>query len=142
MSEMPHSLAMISAIFKEFNYDVKVIENTFKKQLANDDFLKEVKRYKPDVVGISMLTMQVLNVYKLAREIKRQFKHIIVIAGGTHVTTCDVEAIEQGFNLVVRNEGEETLRELLSEKPLDEVLGITYRDLRQKKLRETTTDRG
>jgi radical SAM superfamily enzyme YgiQ (UPF0313 family) len=126
MSEMPHSLAMISAIFKEFDYDVKVIENTFKKPLNNDDFMEEVIRYKPSIIGISMLTMRVLDVYDLITRIKQG--GIPVIVGGTHVTTCDNEAIRAGADIVVRNEGEATLREILSGKPLKDILGITYKN--------------
>jgi len=126
MSEMPHSLAMITAIFKEFNYKVKVIENTFKQPLSNIDFMEEVFRYKPDIVGISMLTMQCLNVYDLIKRIKKL--NIPVFVGGTHVTTCDTEAIENGADCVFRNEAEETLREVLKGIDPHDILGITFRD--------------
>ena len=128
MSEMPHSLAMITAVFKEFNYDVRIEENTFKVPLDNDHFMRAVKEYKPDIVGISMLTIQVLKVYDLIRRIKNCDIWANIIVGGTHVTTCDKEAIEHGANIVVRNEGEETLREILMGYELSGIKGITYRD--------------
>jgi anaerobic magnesium-protoporphyrin IX monomethyl ester cyclase len=125
MSEIPHSLAIVAAVFKEQGYEVKAVINTFKQPLENDDFLRIVKEYKPEIVGISMLTMQVLRTYELIKEIKKE--GITVIVGGTHPTSRPEEAIENGVDIVVRNEGEQTLREYLQGKPLDEILGITYR---------------
>lgn len=140
MSEMPHSLAMISAIFKEFHYDVRIEESTFKHPLDNDHFMRVVNEYQPSIVGISTLTMQILKIYDLVRRIK--VTGIPVIAGGTHVTTCDIEAVEHGVDVVVRNEGEATLRELLQKMDatpsrlvnLTDVLGITYRNILNNKI--------
>ena len=126
MSEIPHSLAMISAIFREQGYDVRIEESTFKHPLENDHFMKVAREYQPDIVGISMLTMQVLKVYDLVKQLKEE--KFFVIAGGTHVTTCDKEAIEHGIDIVVRGEGEETLREILQGRDLQTILGITFRD--------------
>jgi len=128
MSEMPTSLAMITAIFKEFGWDVRIEENTFKFPLDNDYFMQVACQYRPDIVGISMLTMQVLKVYSLVKRLKKY--GFFVIAGGTHVTTCDYEAVRNGVDIVFRNEAEESLREFLSEKKYSEILGITYRNKR------------
>lgn len=133
MSEMPHSLAMITAVFKRNGYDVRVEENTFKVHLGNDHFMQVAREYKPDVVGISMLTMQVLKTYDLIKRLKKE--NFFVIVGGTHVTTCDKEAIEHGADIVVRNEGEETLQEILEGKRLEDILGITYSDSDYKVIR-------
>ena len=125
MSEIPHSLAMIAAIFKEGGYEVRIEESTFKQPLSNDYFMDVAREYKPDIVGVSMLTMQILKVYDLVKRLKDE--NFLVIAGGTHVTTCDQEAVEHGVDVVFRNEGEETLREYLQGKVLADILGITYR---------------
>ncbi len=126
MSEMPHSLAMIAAIFKENGYEVRIEESTFKQPLSNDYFMEVAREYQPDIIGISMLTMQILKVYDLVKRLKKA--NFLVIAGGTHVTTCDREAVEHGVDIVLRNEGEETLRDYLQGKPLPDILGITYRN--------------
>ncbi len=125
MAEIPYSLAMISAIFREQGYDVRIEENTFKRPLDNDYFMDVVLTYNPDIVGISMLTMQTLKTYSLIRMLSKE--GIKVIVGGTHVTARPEEAIEAGAWIAVRNEGEITLREILQDKPLNEILGITYR---------------
>lgn len=132
MSEAPHSLAMISAVFRANSYDVQVEENTFKQPLNNNHFMKVAMEYKPDIVGISMLTMQVLKIYDLVKRLKKA--GFTVIVGGTHVTTKSKEAIEHGVDIVFRNEAEETLQEYLSGKPLQEIAGITYRNISNKKI--------
>jgi anaerobic magnesium-protoporphyrin IX monomethyl ester cyclase len=126
MSEVPHSLAMISAVFKEYDYDVKVHINTFKKRLDNNDFMRLTREYNPDIVGISMLTMQVLKTYDLIGSLKNEGYNVIV--GGTHATCCAKETLEHGADIAVRNEGEYTLREILQGKELKDILGISYRE--------------
>lgn len=124
ISEIPHSLANISAIFKEKDWDVRVAVSTFKKPLTNEDFLKIVDEYHPKVVGISMITIEVLKVYDLIRELK--LKGCDVWVGGVHATVCPDEVVKHGADIVVRNEGEETIREILNGKPLDQILGVSW----------------
>lgn len=125
ISELPNSLALVAAVFKEQGYQVKGVVNTFKESLEIEDFLAEADAYKPDVVGISMLTMQVCKTYALIGELKKRGYPVIV--GGTHATACDIEVVDYGADVVVRNEGEETLRCLLRGDDKQDILGITYR---------------
>jgi radical SAM superfamily enzyme YgiQ (UPF0313 family) len=115
---------MISAIFKEQGWETKCEVCTFKRPLDNADFMHIAREYRPDIVGISMITMQVLKVYDLIRQLKAEgFK---VIVGGTHATSCPVEAVEHGADIAIRNEGEDTLREILQGKDLFDIRGITF----------------
>jgi radical SAM superfamily enzyme YgiQ (UPF0313 family) len=116
---------MISAIFKEQGWETRCEVCTFKRPLDNADFMRIAREYNPDIVGISMITMQVLKVYDLIRQLKAEgFK---VIVGGTHATSCDVEAVEHGADIAIRNEGEDTLREILQGKDLFDIRGITFK---------------
>lgn len=128
ISEIPHSLAIIAAIFKSEGWNIKVAVSTFKKPLENKDFLKIADEYKPDVVGISMITIEVLKVYELIKLLKQGGYRVWV--GGAHATVYSEEVIEQGAEIVIRNEGEETIKEILQKKRRDEIFGITYYDLR------------
>jgi anaerobic magnesium-protoporphyrin IX monomethyl ester cyclase len=139
MSEIPTSLAMVSAIFKERGFEVKSVVNAFRRPLSTQDFLDIADDYKPDIVGISMLTMQVPKTYEVVRGLKE--RGYPVIAGGTHVTCCDVEAVENGVDIVVRNEGEHTLRDLLSGFYPSTIRGITYRDHSGKIVRNPDSER-
>ena len=124
ISEIPHSLAIIAAVFKGEGWDVKAVVNTFRMPLENEDFLEIAEEYKPDVVGISMITIEVLKVYELIRELKERGHEVWV--GGSHPTVNPKEVMMSGADIVIRNESEETIKEILQGKPLTEVLGIDY----------------
>lgn len=126
ISEIPHSLAIISAIFKEEGWDVRVAVSTFKKPLENSDFLEIADSYKPDIVGISMITIEVLKVYDLIKSLKERGCEVWV--GGAHPTVCPEEVIQHGADLVIRNEAEDTIREILQGKALNGIFGITYEE--------------
>lgn len=126
ISEIPHSLAILAAVIKDEGHEVEVAVSTFRKPLSNDDFLGIAELCRPDVVGISMITIEVLKVYELIKTFKRRGYEVWV--GGSHATVCPEEVISHGADIVIRNEGEETIRELLKGKSLDSILGITYRD--------------
>lgn len=123
---------MVSAIFKEQGWDTRCEVCTFKRPLDNADFMRIAREYKPDIVGISMITMQVLKVYDLIRQLKAE--GIRVIVGGTHATSCAEEAVKHGAYIAIRNEGEETLRELLSGIGPRKIFGVTYYDCFQNKI--------
>jgi len=127
ITEIPHSLAIIAAIFKSEGWDVKVAVSTFRKPLGNGDFLSIADEYKPDIVGINMITIEVLRIYDLIKDLKAKGYQVWV--GGPHATVCPEEvAVFGGADIVIRNEGEETIRELLHANDLGGVLGITYFD--------------
>jgi anaerobic magnesium-protoporphyrin IX monomethyl ester cyclase len=124
ISEIPHSLALIAAILKEEGYRVDTIISTFKKPLTNDDFVAKARDVRPDLVGISMMTMQCLKVYDLIRRLKAM--GLFVVVGGAHATDCPEEVVGHGADIAVRNEGEESIREIVHRKPLQDILGISY----------------
>ena len=128
ITEAPMTLAMLGAVIKQEGYQVHTCINTFAKPLGVEDFVRKAIEVKADYVGISMLTFRVLFVYDIVRELKSHgFK---VILGGPHPTDCPEEGIEAGADIVVVGEGEETIREILSGKPLTEILGIVTKDFK------------
>lgn len=64
---------------------------------------------QPYVFGISILAAQASRAYELQRILKKMFPDCLTIAGGIHVTAVPEEPLEQGFNFVIRGEGERPL---------------------------------
>ncbi|MCD6477002.1 MAG: B12-binding domain-containing radical SAM protein [Candidatus Aenigmarchaeota archaeon] len=91
------------------------------------NILKAIKREKPDVLGISSVTMEYKRAIKLAKQVKEQLD-IPIILGGNHVTIMP-NTITNDFDVGVIGEGEETLAELLVNdlSNLDKIKGICYR---------------
>jgi radical SAM superfamily enzyme YgiQ (UPF0313 family) len=125
IAEIPHSLALLSAILKEEGCKVSTIINTLMKPLSNDDIMAGVREANPDLVGLSMMTMEVLKVYDLIGRLKSEGYKVIV--GGAHATSCHEEVARYGADIVVRNEGEETIRQIIRGVSCRDILGITYR---------------
>ena len=131
ISEVPLTIAILAGVLKEEGFSVSSIVNTFKKPLLVEDFVRAAKDYKANFVGISMMTFEILFVYKIIDALKKEGFEVIV--GGSHPTDLPEECIKAGADIVVRNEGEETLKELCKfwkgdDIELREIRGITFRD--------------
>jgi len=86
---------------------------------------------EPRIVGFSVLTLNCARAYELAQKIKKLDPGATIIMGGIHPTVCAEEVLKNGADIVVRGEGEETLRELVclirDRKNYRHVSGISYR---------------
>ena len=85
----------------------------------------------PRLVGISVLTLNCGRAYDLSSKIKEIDPETKVIFGGIHPTVVPEEALSKnGVDIVVRGEGEETLKELVSSiaesRPFENIMGISY----------------
>jgi anaerobic magnesium-protoporphyrin IX monomethyl ester cyclase len=122
VTEAPMTLAMLGAVLKQEGFNVSTQVNLFSRPLKVEDFVKKAKEVRADYVGISMITFKVLFVYEIAMALREA--GFIVIIGGAHPTVCAEEAA-QYCDIVVRGEGEQTLREIVQGKDLNEILSIT-----------------
>ncbi len=120
----PLGLGYIAAVIRENGHDVKIIDMGLKGKTLSNDLVNWA-----DVVGISADTTRYPEALKIACEIKKQNK--LVVMGGYHVTFLDREALETGLvDFVVRGEGEEIFLNLLNaledNTDLKQVDGISY----------------
>ena len=98
-----------------------------------EDVRRELKKFYPDVVGITCTTPSVPQAYKVAKLAKQVREDCLVILGGPHVSFLPVQTLKECeyVDVVVKGEGEETMKELIEavekEKPLEDVRGITFR---------------
>jgi anaerobic magnesium-protoporphyrin IX monomethyl ester cyclase len=135
MKAPPLGLAWIAAVLEKAGHKVKIIDSPT-LEMEFDEWINEIKSWKPDVVGLSMLTPTAPKGYKAAKMIKEMFPDIVVIAGGPHPTFMYKEALENGIDIVVMGEGEYTTRELigvledkgLNTEALLKVKGIAFKD--------------
>jgi anaerobic magnesium-protoporphyrin IX monomethyl ester cyclase len=136
MKAPPLGLAYIAAVLEEAGHKVKIID-TPTLEMNTKTWLHEVKSWKPDIVGFSLLTPTAPNGYVAAKLLKEELGNDIpLIAGGPHPTFMYGEALDNGFDVVVIGEGEITTRELIDtiEKhgldpyKLSDIKGIAYRN--------------
>lgn len=120
---------LASYIERENNVQVKI----FDSQVDSKNLIEEIRKFKPQIVGITAQTAQYPIVVQLSKEIKDQFPEITIIIGGSHPTVLPHEpASNPNIDITVIGEGEVTLSEIIKYKtnqiPLKQIQGIAYQD--------------
>ncbi|MEW6617077.1 MAG: radical SAM protein [Patescibacteria group bacterium] len=115
---------LIGTVLRNAGYDVKVFRETSSGGVDWEWVMNS------NVVGISCMTPSASRAYEIGDIIKS--KGIPVVMGGIHPTLCPNECLEHS-DFVVRNEGEDTVLEVLEfirniPKNINEILGISYKD--------------
>ena len=99
----PHlGLAYLGAVSKEAGYEVII----FDADVEDEPIQEAVRRYQPDIVGITANTPQVKQAWRTAQAIK-SVKDVLVVLGGPHVSVLPAESTQRPeVDIVVRGEGE------------------------------------
>ncbi|WP_054252486.1 B12-binding domain-containing radical SAM protein [Neofamilia massiliensis] len=98
-----------------------------------DDIYREIIKENPDVLGFSSYIWNINFVERLTSDLKKAKEDLFIVWGGPEVSFDSQEIMEKNpaVDLIIRGEGEETALRLLqaleNKKPLDDILGITYR---------------
>jgi len=92
-----------------------------------------VTRFKPDIVGLSAITMEAPCLYRAAYEIRQTGFDGSIIAGGPHPSAFPQETLAcPDIDYIVMGEGEETFIELIDKlltgESLDSVAGIALQE--------------
>jgi len=139
---LPHKLAVLALVgwlrehgceghYIWLDYDKAFTE----KALSKID--KAIAEYKPDAIGFSLCTEEMMFTCKFIELLKQRHPEIPVIVGGPHVSAVPRETLQQFplIDYVVIREGELTLTELLAAiasgrkgGEMREVKGLAYRD--------------
>lgn len=127
----PLGLAYLASYLmdKERDAKIKIVDMLFCDELA---LIEEIRRFSPDVVGISSLTLEADQMHRIALLVKRISKKIVVVAGGPHPTLFSEDVLSDGnIDYVVKGEGEKTFHQLLPSlyggREPNDVKGVLYR---------------
>ena len=121
-------LPILGAILQQLGINVRIFCENFAS--INWDDIR-----RADLVGISTLTSLAPRAYQLAAKIKEINPSAPIIMGGVHASMKPEEALNNGADIVVRGEGENTLVNLvdnfssqasLSDIDLSSIKGISY----------------
>jgi len=119
---LPLNLAYLAAVLEMDSHKVECIDmcinpnKNIKNHIENCDF-----------VGISSCTPSIKEAWKLAKIAKECGKTVIL--GGPHPSAMPEESLRKKFiDIIVRGEGEETIKEICSNKKLRNILGISYKN--------------
>jgi len=129
----PFGLSYLAAYVQQFGHQVSILD-TLSNDLNLKQIKKEIKKQKPDVVGITSMTHYIKSAVVIAKITKNIFPKIPIIIGGPHAT-FDYQNLLQNydFDFVVLGEGEITFKELLdcleskNRAELKNISGIAYK---------------
>lgn len=155
----PFGIVQLATVLREKGYDAKVYDAdyyadpetidysqlpsrypAYLKSLKKDDatwleVVRNIKRWKPDIVGISVYTTFAASAFKLAGLVKSSIRGCKVVIGGPHATVRAEEILKicKDVDYVVRGEAEDTIVELveyLGEKrsfEIEKINGVSFR---------------
>lgn len=130
-TDPPLGLAYIAAYLKKNGVSCGIIDSEA-EQMTLDDVVTKIKSINPSIVGITTTTHTILDVYKLASNLKKINKNIVIVAGGPHATSLPSQTLKESeIDIVVRKEGEiptlEIVRALENGVDLSAVEGVSYK---------------
>ena len=115
------------------NLNINEIDNTvvdmslgYKKEVL----ISKIRDYSPEIIGISLMSMQYKRNYDLIRYVKNNFKNVPVIAGGPHISTFRETALIEcsDIDFGVTGDGEESLLKLCLGDEIETIPGLIYRN--------------
>ncbi len=112
--EIHYGISYISAILKEHGHHTElVILNRFfdKKNIIN----KYIKRFCPELICFTAVTTEYPLMLDVARYIKRRYKDIYLLIGGSHASLSPQDVLVNAFDALCIGEGEYPALELVSQ---------------------------
>jgi anaerobic magnesium-protoporphyrin IX monomethyl ester cyclase len=107
-----HGLAQLSACAKSHGFQVNLID--LRALSSWDDLAAEIKRRQPDLVGVTMMSVDYNPAMRSIEVVKDTDPGIITVVGGPHPSLVTEEVVEnQKIDYIVTGEGEITFVELL-----------------------------
>ncbi len=127
---MPLGLGYIASMLENEGYEVNIVD-AYCLNFSWQELDEKIKRFSPDIIGITSLSDQRASCFQLIKLIKSIDPKIKVVLGGPHATLM-YEQILQKFpvDAVVIGEGEITMVELIKawqeNRDIDEIMGIAF----------------
>ena len=90
----------------------------------------KIKSFQPDLIGISLVSLEYKRSYELIRQIKEYYPRASIVVGGAHVCALKESVLEEcaDIDFGVVQEGERVLVQLCKgEIAFEEITGLLYR---------------
>ncbi len=126
-------LAYIAGVLQEDGHEVKAIDQ-FTYGWGVEKVIDEIKEFRPDVLGIGMLTPSTPVALEVANQAKAALPHLHIMVGNVHADIFYREILTtSAVDFVVHGEGEYTVKELVAalgrgDTDFSGIQGISYID--------------
>lgn len=128
----PLGVLYTASVLERIGVDVKILDMDI-DGLDNNKLLSYIKEFKPDIIGLSATTPVIKEVFMLSDIIKKHFS-VPIMLGGIHPTMNPEDCIRYpSIDFVVKGEGEDTVKEVVSEmlsgsNNFSNVKGLLYKN--------------
>jgi len=131
----PLGLLYIAAVLEKDGHEIKIVPADILK-LNWNQIAEEIRAYRADIIGVTSTTENRFQSFDLIKLAKKALPQSLTVMGGPHASMAAEDCLENipELDIVVKGEGEETMRELcrvLDGKEdidkLSSVTGISYR---------------
>ena len=121
-------IAYIASMIETEGASVRILDCTA-EEIALTKIEDRLKTFSsPKFVGITATTPLIINAYKIAGIVKKLFPSTKVVLGGVHPSVLPDESLNNpDVDFVVRDEGEITVKELLSGVPIEKIEGLSWK---------------
>ncbi len=111
----PLGLTYIAAVCEATGAEVIILDYIV-RGYSESKLKQELNAFGPDIVGTNSVTMNFKQAAGILRTVKQSNPHIITLMGGPHVSfdSENTLILYPEIDIIVRGEGEATLRELLA----------------------------
>lgn len=106
-------ISYIASVLEKYGHNVDLFVTADPDKLNDFDYI--MKKFKPDVIGCSMVYREFFSCVKILNYIKKNYPGVYVFAGGTHATLNPEVVLEAGFDAVCIGEGEYPVLELVEQ---------------------------
>ena len=134
-------LLMLAAMLRKEGHNIRIIDASA-CDMGYRETIEEVKKFHPDMVGLTAVTPAIIKTVRLAMMIKDVLPDTTIVLGGPHFTALPEQTLldHPVFDYGVIGEGEETFMDLIqalsSGRPPADVPGIAFHE--SGKIRVTT----
>ncbi|MBN1551887.1 cobalamin-dependent protein [bacterium] len=125
----PLNLAYLAGVLEKSGHEVKVVDlSALHNPYSVEDVKILAKEFNPLWIGVTLNIVFIQPAYEFAQELKPL--GIPLVAGGPHPSLMAEETLTNGYDIVVRGEGESTVvsltSKLINDENLDDLPGISF----------------
>ncbi|MEE9502189.1 MAG: radical SAM protein [Candidatus Aminicenantaceae bacterium] len=135
-SSMPHlGLLYIAAVLEKEGHEIRIVPADILK-LSWNQIAEEIRTFKADLIGVTSTTENRFQSFDLIKLAKKEHPEALTVMGGPHASMAAEDCLAHipELDIVVKGEGEETMRELCralegdgGKDALSSIAGISYR---------------
>jgi anaerobic magnesium-protoporphyrin IX monomethyl ester cyclase len=126
---MPLGLSYIAAVLEKNGLEVRVLD-LLVSQYSEEKVRRCMAEFRPEVVGITAVTMNYPASSSILKLCKRFDENVITVIGGPHVTFCAEQTLREApwIDIVVLGQGEYTMLDIARGKKPAETEGLVFRE--------------